>query len=141
MSNNEKFIDGLNKMFGNEKSDLWNKLTTSKGREEVANKLVELFIEIHGTDEVYDDLGLDGECLIAPAMIYVANEKYLGLVDLSLEDSGEHYGTTIIHPKYGFISDEENDKFRMFVPNRYKYRPLIYIERDHHVDYDEPIKY
>ena len=78
-------------------------------------------------DDWYDDL----------------HEEYpaLGEEGLDVSSSGEHYGSSILTP-IGMIEHDGSDLspnqaelLREIVPYQYWYTP--YIERDHHVDFDD----
>ena len=84
----------------------------------------------------------DMEFVTVPAVIKGANGKlYPALVDLDVSSSGEHYGSSILTP-IGMIEHDGSDLpcsqaelLREIVPYQYWYTP--YIERDHHVDFDD----
>ncbi|MHB8061623.1 MAG: hypothetical protein ACYDG2_03140 [Ruminiclostridium sp.] len=92
-----------------------------------------------GTD--YLDSGY--EFVDIPAVIQGRNTGHIGLgiVTLDLESSGEHWGTFFLTPM-GVI-DQGGEKMKpaeskylstVYIPYDYWY--TVYIERDHHVDFD-----
>lgn len=143
MDNNEKFINRVNKLI--EQLD-YKKLDHSCNDEDKSyakdflGKLHSAFIESYGTD--YLDYS-SGEFVELPAVI--RGEKTgviaIGLVNVDLHSSGEHYGTYIFS-KYGIIDHGgDNTSPRLekymtetFVPYQYWYTP--YIADDHHVDFN-----
>ena len=98
----------------------------------------ETFCEVFDSDYVNSDM----EFVTVPAVIKGANGKlYPALVDLDVSSSGEHYGSSILTP-IGMIEHDGSDLppnqaelLREIVPYQYWYTP--YIERDHHVDFDD----
>jgi hypothetical protein len=107
---------------------------------EALKKMHDLFIEVYGTDDL--DYG-DYEFVDVPAVILGRNTGHMGLgiVTLDLQSSGEHCGTFFLTPK-GII-DQGFDEMKpadikyladVYVPYNYWY--TVYIQRDHHVDFD-----
>lgn len=98
----------------------------------------DIFCETFGGDYVNEDM----EYVTVPAVIKGANGKiYPGLVDLDVSSSGEHYGSGILTP-IGMIehdgsglSENQAKLLSEIIPYQYWYTP--YIERNHHVDFDD----
>jgi hypothetical protein len=101
--------------------------------EEVGKELVEKFKQVYGDYSVSDaDCEDDEGFAIVPVIIQTSqNKRYLGLVDVSLKDSGEHYDTIFFTNKGLFHQEElsEQDK-KLIIP--YRYRPLVEIVGDIH---------
>ena len=105
----------------------------------VLKQMHDAFVEVYGTDT----MDRDNEFIIAPAVIKVreTGNLCLGLVQLDIASSGEHWGTDFITP-YGvlnFDDKELNEKqleyVRSFMPYDYYY--TINIPDDIHVDMDK----
>ena len=107
--------------------------------QEILKQMHDLFVEVYRTDNL--DSGY--EFVDVPAVIRGQNTKHIGLgiVTLDLQSSGEHYGTFFLTPR-GIIDDgsEEmkpaDEKYLDSVYVPYDYWYTVYIERDHHVDFD-----
>lgn len=107
---------------------------------EALKKMHDLFVEVYGTD----DLDYGGyEFVDVPVVILGRNTGHMGLgiVTLDLQSSGEHCGTFFLTPK-GII-DQGFDEMKpadskyladVYVPYNYWY--TVYIQRDHHADFD-----
>jgi len=106
---------------------------------EILKQMHDLFVEVYRTDNL--DSGY--EFVDMPAVIQGQNTKHIGLgiVTLDLQSSGEHYGTFFLSP--GGIIDDGSEEMKaadkkylntVYVPYDYWY--TVYIERDHHVDFD-----
>lgn len=117
---------------GNSKNDGYAKDTLKK--------MHDLFVEVYRTDDL-DDGGY--EFVDVPAVIRGRNTGHIGLgiVTLDLQSSGEHYGTFFLTPR-GIIDDGSEEikpadsKYLSDVYIPYDYWYTVYIERDHHVDFD-----
>ncbi len=107
---------------------------------EILKQLHDLFVEVYRTDNL--DYG-DYEFVDVPAVIRGRNTRHIGLgiVTLDLQSSGEHSGTFFLTPR-GII-DQGYDEMKpadtkyladVYVPYDYWY--TVYIQRDHHVDFD-----
>lgn len=107
---------------------------------EILKRMHDLCVEVYGTD--YFD-GHNYEWIDLPAVIRGRNTGHIGLgiITLDLESSGEHWGTFFLTPK-GVIdqggedipSDQSKYLSTVYIPYEYWY--TVYIERDHHVDFD-----
>lgn len=106
---------------------------------EILKQMHDLFVEVYRTDNL--DSGY--EFVDMPAVILGQNTKHIGLgiVTLDLQSSGEHYGTFFLSPK-GIIDDGSEEmkptdsKYLSDVYIPYDYWYTVYIERDHHVDFN-----
>jgi hypothetical protein len=104
----------------------------------ILKKLHDKFCEIYGTDTLDDSY----EFVLAPAVIKVrqSNDLMLGLVQLDISSSGEHWDTDFITPCGVFNQNdkESNDTqlkyIRSFIPYDYFY--TLDIPGDIHVDWD-----
>lgn len=79
----------------------------------------------------------DNGFAIVPSLVKVAGGNvYLALLDICVQDSGEHYGTQFFFSKYGVVRQDElkkrlsKEECTAIFP--YKYRPLVEIEDDYH---------
>ena len=100
---------------------------------EILRRLHEAFLE------VYPPLLEDGAGMVTvPGMVEVATgAKYVALLDIDVDSSGEHWGTTFITPA-GVLDDHEEKHWNLikpFIPYKYWYTPCL--EHDCHVDWDE----
>ena len=106
---------------------------------EILKQMHDLFVEVYRTDNL--DSGY--EFVDVPAVIRGRNTGHicLGAVTLDLQSSGEHFGTWFFTPK-GVIDDgseeirPEDALYLRTVYAPYDYWYTVYIERDHHVDFD-----
>ena len=102
-------------------------------------ELHQAFVDVYGGEN--PDGGID--FVFVPAVLRGRTTKHLGIgmVMLDLSSAGEHYGTSFLTP-LGVIDDGDpnislrdmkyiNKKF-----NIYDYWYTTYIERDHHVDFE-----
>ena len=106
---------------------------------QILGRLHQAFINVYGSDEV--GLGLD--YVFAPTILFGRTTQHIaiGLVALNPDSRGEHYGSYFFTP-HGVIDDDDPDispqnlKYieTNFMPYDYWY--TIYIERDHHVDFE-----
>ena len=117
-------------------------LDSPKERRRFSSMLVDIFNYVYDSRGYidYEHCKEDNGYVIVPAIITVKKSgvKYVGLVQLSLEDRGEHISTAIFS-KDGLI--EEDDMTIYEIIGEYNYRPIITVAKDHHVDYDKPIVY
>lgn len=116
----------------------WKEIMDKDYQKELTEKLVSMFEEVYGTTlltwrECEDD---EGFAEIPGTILAKDGKEYVALLSINVEDSGEHYGTTLFHPKYGFL-DQENfseklskEDIENIIP--YKYRLLATLPRDHH---------
>ena len=90
----------------------------------------EAFVQIYGDDLL---TGRDAEWIILPAVLQSekTGDILVGLVELDLSSSGEHWGTNFLTP-YGMFSFEEDRVGRLpkymkenFIPYDYYYTPEI----------------
>ncbi len=106
---------------------------------EILKKMHDLFMEVYRTDNL--DSGY--EFVDLPAVIRGRTTGHIGLgiVTLDLQSSGEHFGIFFLTPK-GII-DQGSEEMApadteylsaVYIPYDYWY--TVYIERDHHVDFD-----
>lgn len=143
------FISNLNDRFTEMKLDL-NELSESYVSEdklymkEVLRQMHQAFIEAAGTDDL-GELAEAGEDFITlPAIIQAEDtgEMCLGLIDIDLSSSGEHWNTTFM-TKYG-IYDYDREKadtpaqkeIGKFFPHRYYYTPTY--DGDIHIRGEKP---
>ena len=98
------------------------------------------FVDVYGTD--YLDCA-SGEFVDLPAVI--RGEKTgkiaIGLVNIDLQSSGEHYGSYmfteigVVDDTGSKVSERMSDYIsKMFIPYQYWYTP--YVSGDHHVNFD-----
>ena len=135
MSKVDAFIEKVNEYRDEIK---WENVLDKSYQNKLTEKLVSFFEEVYNTNyltwrECQEDEGFAE----VPATILGNNGKeYVAILSLCIEDAGEHYGTIILHPKFGFLNQEDFNKklseeeIKNIIP--YKYRPLITIARDHH---------
>jgi hypothetical protein len=107
---------------------------------EILKQMHDLFVEVYRTDDL--DYG-DYEFVDVPAVIRGRNTGHIGLgiVTLDLQSSGEHFGTFFLTPRgvidQGFEEMKPADtKYLADVYVPYDYWYTVYIQRDHHVDFD-----
>ena len=111
---------------------------------EILKQMHDQFVEVYHTDE----LDFDPEFVDVPAVIRGRSTGHIGLgaVTLDLQSSGEHYGTWFFTPMgvidQGFEKMKpEESKYLADVYVPYDYWYTVYIQRDHHVDFDHvPVK-
>lgn len=142
---NEKLLEEFTTYFDREifpKID-WSRLGASYKTAEkdyaksVLKEMHDKFCEVYGTDTIEDEY-----FVVAPAVMKVreTGNVFIGLVQLDISSSGEHWGTDFITP-YGVfnVEDEElNEKQRDYVHSfiPYDYYYTINIPDDIHVDMD-----
>lgn len=105
----------------------------------ILKQMHDLFKEVYQTDS----LDYEYEFVDVPAVIRGRNTGHLclGLVTLDLQSSGEHYGSWFFTPR-GVLDDgseemcPENALYLRAVYTPYDYWYSVYIQRDHHVDFD-----
>lgn len=101
--------------------------------EGLGKTLSDLFKKVYGDYSVsFADCSDDEGFAIVPAIIQTSqNKRYLGLIEVSVEDSGEHYDTIFLTTRGSFHQGElsEQDK-QNIIP--YQYRPLVEIVGDIH---------
>lgn len=106
---------------------------------EILKQMHDLFTEVYRTDS----LDYEYEFVDVPAVIRGRNTGHicLGAVTLDLQSSGEHNGTWFFTPKgvidQGFEKMRPEDELYLkavYIPYDYWY--TVYIQRDHHVDFD-----
>jgi len=103
---------------------------------EILKKLHDKFCEIYGTDTLDDSY----DFILVPAVIKVrqSNDLMLGLVQLDISSSGEHWDTDFITPCGVFnqndkeLNDTQLNYVRSFIPYDYFY--TVNIPGDIHVD-------
>lgn len=106
---------------------------------EVLKELHETFVGVYGTDDLDCEHGFT--CVPAVLRGRTGGRLAVGLVLLDLESAGEHYGSYFF-TQHGVIDDGADDNTpkasaylkQHFVPYDYWY--TVYIQRDHHVDFD-----
>jgi hypothetical protein len=105
----------------------------------ILKQMHDLFTEVYQTDS----LDYEYEFVDVPAVIRGRNTGHLclGLVTLDLQSSGEHFGTWFFTPRgvidQGFEKMRPEDELYLkafYTPYDYWY--TVYIQRDHHVDFD-----
>ncbi|MDK2965797.1 hypothetical protein [Lacrimispora sp.] len=107
---------------------------------EILKRMHDLCVEVYGTDH-FDDHTY--EIVDLSAVIQGRNTRHvgLGIVTLDLESSGEHWGTFFLTPK-GVIEQggesitaaESKYLSTAYIPYEYWY--TVFVERDHHVDFN-----
>lgn len=109
----------------------FSKLDTSTARKELQEELYAAFITQYGKDFIEEgDEGTENVVTI-PALIKDCKEReYVGLIDISIRESGEHWGTTIFTTEG--VKHQEKEDFSHFITYPYKYRPLVEIIGDIH---------
>lgn len=103
------------------------------------DRMHDALVETYGAD--YFDWR-SGDFVDVPAVIKGEKSGHisLGLVNLDLQSSGEHWGTYIftengVLDHGGKLTDAQNDLLNaLYIPYQYWYTP--YIPDDHHVDFD-----
>ncbi|NNJ30570.1 hypothetical protein [Lacrimispora defluvii] len=107
---------------------------------EILKRMHDLCVEVYGTDH-FDDFTY--EIVDLPAVIQGRNTRHIGLgiVTLDLESSGEHWGTFFLTPKGVIEQGGENItaaefKYLSTVYIPYEYWYTVFVERDHHVDFN-----
>ncbi|NLO40920.1 MAG: hypothetical protein GX115_15800 [Ruminiclostridium sp.] len=107
---------------------------------EILKRMHDAFVEIYDTD--YFDNHCYGSIEV-PAVIQGRNTGHicLGIVALDLESSGEHFGTFFLTPLGAIDQDGEKMspvKSKYLSDNYfpYDYWYTVYIEDDHHVDFE-----
>ncbi len=106
---------------------------------DILKQMHELFTEVYQTDS----LDYEYEFVDVPAVIRGRNTGHLclGLVTLDLQSSGEHYGSWFFTSR-GVIDDgseemrPEDALYLRDIYSPYDYWYSVYIQRDHHVDFD-----
>ena len=145
MDNAEKYIENLNKnvLPHIDYTRLQASYATA-GKEyakEVLKQLHDEFVTVYETDYIDED---SGEFVTVPAIIQgrKTGEICIGLVDLDLLSSGEHYGTDLL-TKYGVCEQCNPDapkEVNDFISEHYmsyNYWYTVEIEHDIHVDMDD----
>ncbi len=107
---------------------------------EILQQMHDAFAEIYGTDELEDGLY---EMVAMPAVIkgIKTDEICIGLVDIDLSSSGEHYDTVFLTEK-GVVAHSDDDISRACTDflnakySPYEYYYTIGIENDIHVDFE-----
>jgi hypothetical protein len=131
MSKINQYIDFINEELNNgidvamlETEDVIDKLKL---------KLVELFKKVYETDSIsWSDCDEDDGFALVPALIETYEKKqYIALIDVSVQDSGEHYDTIFFTHK-GLIHQEELKENGILDVVPYRYKPLIEILGDIH---------
>ncbi|MFW6024959.1 MAG: hypothetical protein ACOCRX_01320 [Candidatus Woesearchaeota archaeon] len=131
----EKYLGKINEYA---KEINWDKTLDGSYKTRILEDMVQFFTNVYGTDFLTGkDCEEDDGFAEVPGTI-LANDgtEYVVLLSLNIIDSGEHYGTTLIHPKYGFIRQEEfnsklsKEEISEIIP--YRYRPHIFIPNDCH---------
>ena len=97
----------------------------------------ETFVSVYGGDYCNADM----EFVTVPAVLKTADgARYVGLVDLDISSSAEHWGSSFLTP-LGMVEHDGSEvppEHREFlekaIPYEYWYTPFI--EDDHHVDFD-----
>lgn len=142
MTKNELFIDKINQIL---KSVDFKKLDESCNSEDksyartILDRMHDALVEVYDTD--YIDWSC-GDFIYIPAVIRGEKSGHisLGLVNLDLQSSGEHWGTYIFTEKGvldhgGKLSDAQNTMLNAeYIPYQYWY--TAYLPDDHHVDFD-----
>lgn len=106
---------------------------------EILKQMHDLFVDVYQMDS----LDYEYEFVDVPAVIRGRNTGHLclGLVTLDIQSSGEHYGSWFFTPQ-GVIDDgseeirPEDALYLRAVYAPYDYWYTVYIQRDHHVDFD-----
>ena len=106
---------------------------------EILKQMHDLFTEVYHTDS----LDYENEFVDVPAVIRgrATGHICLGAVTLDLQSSGEHSGPWFFTPK-GVIDQgfekmrPEDELYLKAVYTPYDYWYTVYIQRDHHVDFD-----
>lgn len=104
------------------------------------DRMHDALVDVYGAD--YLDWRC-GDFVDVPAVIWGEKSGHisLGLVNLDLQSSGEHWGTYIftdngVLDHGGKLSDAQNDLLNtLYIPYKYWYTP--YIPDDHHVDFND----
>lgn len=88
---------------------------------------------IYGKDFVTSEDCVEDEGFATiPALVKDSEgREYVGLIDICVQDSGEHYGTSIFTVE-GVKDQKETVEFNRFVSFPYNYRPLVSIAGDIH---------
>lgn len=142
MTKNELFIDKINQIL---KTVNFKKLDESCNTEDKSYAKTILDRMHNALVEVYETDCFDWRCgdfVDIPAVIRGEKSGHisLGLVNLDLQSSGEHWGTFIFTEKGvldhgGKLSDGENALLNAeYIPYQYWY--TAYLPDDHHVDFD-----
>jgi hypothetical protein len=97
------------------------------------NKTKELFGQVYGTYEIdFHDCFDDEGFAFVPAIIETEKGKtYVGLVELSIEDSGEHYDTIFFTDK-GIVYQHELKEKGIADVVPYNYKTLVDVIGDIH---------
>lgn len=110
----------------------------------LSERLMKIFNKCYNTDGYVDRQMLDNDSdqgyVFAPGIIKSkkTGEYNLALLDISLNDGGEHMNT-LVFVEDDIVSLHGKEK----LPEKYKhllvydYMPLIYIHGDHHIDYND----
>lgn len=141
--NTDRYVEYINKSILSKIE--YEKLQESYGTEEkayakqVLNALSQAAVECYGT--AYFDGFDENEYVVLPGIIRSRTNGNicLGLLEIDLQSSGEHCGTTFLvnHGCVPQFSEEIPDNVRNFVREtygNYEYMYTIGIETDHHVD-------
>lgn len=107
---------------------------------DIAEMIKEVFVEVYGHAWV-DEKSCIEDNGFAYVPVWIHNRKkdeYFGLLDVCLKEEGAPYELLLLHSKHGWIKQKHFKKklsskeFDRFFP--YKYKPLIKIVGDAHVD-------
>lgn len=101
--------------------------------EGLGKTLADLFKQVYGDYSVsFADCSDDEGFAIVPSIIQTSkNKRYLGLIEVSVEDSGEHYDTIFLTVNGAFHQGELSEQGKKnMIP--YEYRPLVEIVGDIH---------
>lgn len=114
-----------------------------KDFKKLSERLLKIFNKSYKTEGYVDSFMLDNDkdqgYIFAPGLIKSkkTGEINLALLDISLNDGGEHFGTLVFveNDLIKLHGEDLEDKYKYLLV--YDYMPLIYIDGDHHVDYSD----
>lgn len=130
MKNSELYISEINDILGGVK---FSELESQQKKDLLQNLIHEAFISVYEKDFInVEDCEEDEGFATVPALIRDAEgREYVGLIDVCVQDSGEHYGTTVFTIE-GVKTQGEENGFSDYVAFPYKYKPLVKIVGDIH---------
>lgn len=142
MNKSELYITKVNQILQTVDFKILDKSCNSDDKtyaKDILDRMHKALIDVYGTD--YFDWRC-GDFVDVPAVIRGEKTGYvsLGLVNLDLQSSGEHWGTYIFTENGVLDHGEKATKVdqillnNRYIPYQYWYTP--YIPDDHHVDFD-----
>lgn len=125
------------------KKKVFQKELKNKDFKSLSERLIKIFNKAYKTDCYIDYHMVNNEkdegYIYAPGIIKSkeTGEFNLVLLDISLNDGGEHFNTLVFveNDLIKLHGEELDDKYKHLLI--YDYMPFIYVQGDHHIDYDD----